>query len=295
MNNPASSSEIHPAPVATIVIPAHNEASVIARLLQSLPSQIGTGALQVIVACNACTDRTADIARKHGATVVEIPTASKTAALNAADEVALAFPRLYIDADIIVTSRTITDLVRTLSESDLLCAAPPGRMVVAGRNWIIRAYFAVWSRVMVARAGYVGSGVYAMSRKGRARFGKFPNVIADDLFVRNAYSRTERRVVATEPTIVEAPWTVSALLRRRIRVVRGNAQLFNHPEYGSLPGCLEPAASWWRVVLANPSLIPASIVYAGVNAIANFVAHRSRNSQGPIDWARDNTTRAVSQ
>src|ERR1044071_1194081 len=83
--------------VASIVIPAHNEGAVIRRLLRSLPEVVDAGRLEVIVACNGCTDDTADIARRHGAKVVEISTPSKIAALNAADDIAVAYPRLYVD------------------------------------------------------------------------------------------------------------------------------------------------------------------------------------------------------
>jgi len=277
--------------VASVVIPAHNEGAVIRRLLKSLPKQVCGGSLETIVACNGCTDDTAGIARRHGARVVEIETPSKIAALNAADDVAVAYPRLYVDADVILTEKTVHDLIRALSEPEVLCAAPPSKMALDGRPWTVRAYFAVWKRIMISRQGYVGSGVYAVSKKGRERFGRFPNVIADDLFVRNTYTRAERRIVPTEPTLVEAPRTLRALLRRRVRVCLGNKQLFSHPEYGSLPGNLETSISWWRVVLASPALIPASFIYASVNALAILIAYRHRSRTGPIDWARDNSTR----
>ena len=260
----------------SIVIPAHNEAAVIGRLLSALPGSVEGGRVQVIVACNGCTDDTAEIARRHGATVVEIETPSKIAALNAADDVAVAFPRLYVDADVLLSPKTVNDLIRALGDSETLCAAPPSKLQLAGRPLSVRAYFAVWKAVMLARDGYAGAGVYAVSRQGRARFGRFPNVIADDLFVRNSYTRAERRIVATDPTIVEAPRTLRALLRRRVRVCLGNSQLFGHPDYKSLPGNRELPLPWWRVVLANPQLIPASIVYAAVNGVARVMAYRLR-------------------
>jgi len=277
--------------VASVVIPAHNEATVIARLLDSLEPRAPTGKLEVIVACNGCTDNTAEIARNRGATVVEVDAPSKIAALNAADEVALKFPRLYVDADVILTRKTVDDLVRALSDPETLCAAPPSNMDLSGRPWAVRAFFKVWKQVMLAKEGYVGAGVYAVSAKGRARFGRFPNVIADDLFVRNVFQRSERRVVATEPTIVEAPHTVRALLRRRVRVCIGNSELATSVDYKSLPGNLEPRPAWWKVPLKNPALIPASIVYASVNVVAKLLAYRQRISKRPVDWARDNTTR----
>src|SRR5262245_54962863 len=144
---------------ASVVIPAHNEATVIGRLLSALPSKTAAGDIQVVVACNGCTDNTADVARGYGATVVEGKHPSKIAALNAADEVAVAYPRLYIDADVLVTGKTVTDLIEALSDGDLLCAAPPSKMDLEGRAWPIRAYFRVWKSVMLAREGYIGSGV----------------------------------------------------------------------------------------------------------------------------------------
>jgi len=278
-------------PVASVVIPAHNEAAVIGRLLVSLRPGLECGRLEVIVACNGCTDDTAAVARGLGATVVEVDTPSKIAALNAADDVAVTYPRLYVDADVVLTPKAVDDLVRALSDPATLCAAPPSQMDLEGRPWSVRAYFAVWKAVMLAREGYVGSGVYGVSRIGRGRFGRFPNVIADDLFVRNSYTSAERRVVPTDATVVEAPRTLSALFRRRIRVCLGNSQLRTHPDFKSLPGSREPSLSWWRVVLARPALIPASIVYAAVNAVARIAAYRQRGKTGPAAWGRDNTTR----
>lgn len=48
--------------MASVIVPAHNEASVIRRCLDSLNGQAGLDTL--IVACNGCTDNTAEIVRK---------------------------------------------------------------------------------------------------------------------------------------------------------------------------------------------------------------------------------------
>ena len=53
----------------------------IARTLKPLAPLAAAGQLEVIVACNGCTDETAAIARGfHGVTVLELPQPSKTAA-----------------------------------------------------------------------------------------------------------------------------------------------------------------------------------------------------------------------
>jgi len=287
------SSNSNAAPVASIVIPAHNEASVIERLLDSLPTEVGGRGLEVIVACNGCTDDTAEIARRRGLKVVDIETPSKIAALNAADEIATAFPRLYIDADVVLTPKTVTDLIRTLGEPGVLCAAPPYRLQLDGRPWTVRAYFSVWLQVMRVRAGYVGSGVYSVSEQGRKRFGKFPNVIADDTFVRNLFTRDERRIVDTDPTLVEAPFTLRALFRRKVRVTIGNMELRARAGDQPAAAAAEVGIPWWRVVLGRPTLIPAGVVYAFVNAAAHYAAHRQLRRKGSIDWARDGTTRST--
>jgi glycosyltransferase involved in cell wall biosynthesis len=281
-------------PVASIIIPAHNEEAVIGRLLSALPTTVRGRKLQVIVACNGCTDSTPDIARSFGATVVEVETASKVAALNAGDLLAKAFPRLYVDADIELTSRTVEDLVAALSDPEVLCAAPPSMTVLTGRPWLVKMYVEFWKHLMLEREGYVGAGVYAMSRAGRARFTEFPDLIADDTFVRNLFSRHERKTVATDPTIVQAPRTTKALLRRRIRVCIGNMELASRDPVHASPGRSEGRTPWWRIALSRPALMRQALVYAIFNGVAKISAARQLRSRRPIGWGRDDSTRSAS-
>ncbi|MDQ1577463.1 MAG: hypothetical protein QOE21_150, partial [Microbacteriaceae bacterium] len=85
----------------SVIIPAHNEASVIERTLRPLADVANRGQLEVVVVCNGCTDETAELARNFtGVTVVEIDEASKSLALNVGDEAATVWPRMYLDADV---------------------------------------------------------------------------------------------------------------------------------------------------------------------------------------------------
>lgn len=278
-------------PVASIIVPAHNEAKVIGRLLGTLAADLASGRLEVIVACNACTDATADIARQHGARVVEIETPSKVAALNAADEVATAYPRIYVDADVAISAKSLNDLVVALSGRDILCAAPPFTVDLSGRPLLVRAYYAIWLRDPYLKDGYVGSGIYGVSREGRARFGRFPNIIADDRFIHALYPRSERAVVDTEPFGIQAPRTLRSLFRRRVRICRGNLEIEAHPEMARLPGGSERRKSWWHAVLTNPLLIPSAMVYVAVNGLARVLARRQVINKQRMDWARDETIR----
>lgn len=281
------------APLASVVIPAHNEAAVIGRLLTALRSGFAPGELEVVVACNACTDDTAAIAREHGATVVEIEQPSKIAALNAGDAAATAFPRCYVDADVVVSGEVVRAVVDVLAEPGVECAAPPFTVDLTRRPWPIRGFYAVWLRNPHLRDRYVGSGFYAFTRQGRARFDKWPAIIADDLFAKNLFHRDERRTAPTEPMVLQAPWTLRALYRRRLRIYAGNLELAAHPEYGDLPGSREPSYQWWKPVLRDPRLVPGGLVYAAVNGLAKRAARRRLRQRGTVDWGRDDTTRSV--
>lgn len=79
-------------PLASVVIPAHDERTVIGRCLRSLADGALPGELDVIVVANACHDDTAEIARAAGARVVETPVAGKSHALGLGDARCRAFP-----------------------------------------------------------------------------------------------------------------------------------------------------------------------------------------------------------
>jgi glycosyltransferase involved in cell wall biosynthesis len=65
--------------VATVIVPAHNEARVIGRLLGPLVSGARPGELDVIVVANGCTDDTAQVAAACGpmVRVISVPEPSK--------------------------------------------------------------------------------------------------------------------------------------------------------------------------------------------------------------------------
>jgi len=53
----------------SIVVPAHNESSVIARTLSRWGANPALDEIGVVVVCNGCTDDTANVARRFGPTV----------------------------------------------------------------------------------------------------------------------------------------------------------------------------------------------------------------------------------
>ncbi len=88
--------------LASIVVAAHNESSVIRRLLSQLVGPALKDELDIVVVANGCTDDTAEVARSFGppVQVLSLATASKREALAAGNRAATAFPRVYVDADV---------------------------------------------------------------------------------------------------------------------------------------------------------------------------------------------------
>jgi glycosyltransferase involved in cell wall biosynthesis len=213
------------APLASVVIPAHNEESVLDRCLQALLTGFAPGELDVVVVANACTDRTAEIAREAGVRVVETSTPGKANALRLGDAECVTFPRIYADADIELGSSSVRALLTALSGSDALAAAPVPTWDLVGVSGPARRVHRVHEQLMAPRRGLAGVGVYVLTEDGHRRIFPLPDVLSDDGFVHRSFAANERLVVARAPVVVRPARTLRAHLRRRIRVREGNRQL----------------------------------------------------------------------
>ncbi|NQX29251.1 glycosyltransferase [Microbacteriaceae bacterium VKM Ac-2854] len=279
----------------SVIIPAHNEAAVIGRLLRSLVAGDPDGDIEIVVGANGCTDDTAAVARgvDPRITVVETVAAGKIAGLNAADAAATVFPRIYLDADVSVS----VDALRALAEAlaapgGPLVAAPTFRVDTRGSSWAVRAHYAVWELSDYRVAGLVGSGIYALSEAGRARFGAFPDIIADDRFVQLLFEPAERLTLPEHEFTVRAPRRMKAQVDRTVRIAIGNAQLAASglvPARGSADGG-GPKALIKRVA-ARPSLWPAFPIYCYGYLRPRLVARKVISRGGVPTWNRDETTR----
>lgn len=272
-------------PRASVVIPAHDEAATIGDLLRVLTSG-EPGELEVVVACNGCTDQTAEVAAGYpGVRVVEVPVASKIAALSAGDEAATAFPRVYLDADVSVSLHDLRSVVRAL-EGGEVAAAPLPVVDTAGCGPAVKAYFAVFTRLGYVRRHALGAGFYAVSEAGRRRFGAFPDVVADDGFVYGLFTDQERHNPPGATFVIRPPRTVAALWRRQVRIAYGNLQLAARGR-----SLASPAPGWSGVVRERPWLAGAAFVYLAVNGTALLRARSLLRSGAAGAWNRDETSR----
>ena len=107
--------------MTSIVIAAHNEAAVLGRCLDAVLTGAAPGEFDVTVVANGCTDATAEVATaRPGVRVLDLPAAGKVGALNAGDAVAVGYPRIYLDADIVIPATGIRVLRDALDSAGML-------------------------------------------------------------------------------------------------------------------------------------------------------------------------------
>ena len=278
-------------PHGAVIIPAHNEASVIARTLTPLAPLAAAGTIEVIVACNGCTDNTADIARSFaGVRVIESPVPSKVAALNMADESTDTFPRMYLDADITLTVSALRMTFERLNQPGALSARPAFEYDTTGASWAVRSFYRARRRLPSTNSALWGAGAYAMSASGRARFEQFPELTGDDLFVDLQFGAEEKQIVPSIPVKVATPRTVQALMGILKRNYRGQAEIASEaPTMATTSGTMQTARELARSVAGPRSALDAT-VYALMVAAARL---KNRQDQTKVvTWERDLTSRS---
>jgi glycosyltransferase involved in cell wall biosynthesis len=277
----------------SIIVPARNEALVIAQTLRAITKGAQPAEIDVIVVCNGCTDDTARVASSFGppVRVIETDVGSKTRALNLGDQAAFAFPRIYVDADVVVTLDTIRALVNRLRRGDISAVAPQPCVNLGGCSWCVRAYYDIRSRLPSAHEGIGGSGVYALSNAGRNRFGEFPNVTADDGYVRIQFKPKERETLVDASSIVFAPRSIMSLIRIRTRAYYGTMELARrYPDLWTNSGERNHKAVIG--LLKFPSLWAKLLIYSFVNSMARYKAV-ARFGTTSFLWEQDNTSRSA--
>jgi exopolysaccharide biosynthesis WecB/TagA/CpsF family protein len=274
-----------------VIVPAYNEEAVIERTLTPLSQAAVDGFYELIVVCNGCVDRTADVARAvPGVRVIELTQGSKPAALNAGDAAATLWPRLYLDADIQLSAAAVLDVLERLGEGDILAARPESRYDSSDANALVRSYYRARARIQQHKLAMWGAGAYALSAEGHRRLGSFPTVTGDDLLVDTLFEATEKAVVATDPSVVKTPLDTRSLLAILRRNYKGGNELRDDDRGGDarikLTG-LDTVVAVVRTVRGPRSVFDAAVYL--VMALAARFGHRAGQR-----WERDESSRLAS-
>ncbi|MGB3673025.1 MAG: WecB/TagA/CpsF family glycosyltransferase, partial [Candidatus Nanopelagicales bacterium] len=287
---PAPREIIGPTQRGAVIIPACNEKSVIERILAPLSRAALEGFIEVIVVCNGCDDDTAGVARSvPGIRVVELQHASKPDALNAGDEAASLWPRLYLDADVEMQLTSVLALLDRLATGGPLVARPGFWYDTRASSPLVRSYYRARTRIHQGGSQMWGAGAYALSRDGHGRFGEFPAITADDLFVDTRFDPAEKAVVRAALSVIRAPTDARSLLAVLRRHHRGDAELL----------AIEPKAATRARNSGRDTAIAAVATIRGPVAAFDAVVYLTMaflaRSGYPLarEWERDNSSREV--
>jgi exopolysaccharide biosynthesis WecB/TagA/CpsF family protein len=270
----------------SVLIPAHNEGSVIERTLRPLAAMSSSGQIEVIVVCNGCTDGTAEIAsRFSGVTVIEVDEPSKTTALNVGDHTAHLWPRIYLDADVEISPVAVVAVLTALDGGRALAARPIAFYDTSGAGFIVRCYYRARARIPSLHASLWGAGVYALSRAGHDRLVSFPAIAGDDFWVDQLFASSEKAIIDTVPVIVRTPRKVRALLGILRRGHRGVIDAIR------ADGEASPSTRRTLRELVSTIRGPRTAFDAGVFVALSLGGRFALARNGRSHWERDDTSR----
>lgn len=276
--------------MTTIIIPAHNEQKQIKNCLTPFIDFVGLDNLEIIVVCNGCTDSTAKIVQSLSDKFIclETPIPSKTKALNLGDEYAHSFPRIYLDADIVISLEAVYSMCAALSADNQATSLEP-KMSLSKSSWCVKAFYDIWLALPYCKMGMIGSGVYTLSKEGRVKFDKFPDIIADDGYVRCLFKDNERLTTKGHFSIITAPRDIYSLIKIKTRSRLGRYELKD-----KFPELLSNEAKDFKGAMRDLAFDYSRwhklIVYLMINVISRIRAKwQYRTKQ--IVWERDGSNK----
>jgi len=280
-------------PICTIVIPAFNEAAVIARTLENLIDGARDNEFEIILVCNGCSDDTAAIAAAvcPEVHIIELQNPSKTKALNAGMQASRCHQVVFLDADIVTGPEAVRTLLHRLSWSGAYLAYGTAKFQVDACSWAVKAFYQAWQQNPYFDDRKMG-GFFALSKSGRNFLGAIPETTNDDEFIRRQLSRSS--TWAENATYhVEAPRTLRDLIKVRSRIYRGNAELESGVSALGKNRRKINAMSFVRRLIKQPVYWPGAVIFALTAAAAHVRNHLSRGL--PIIWETDESTRTGQQ
>lgn len=272
----------------TIIVPAYNEEKCIGRTLSELMI-FSSSDVEVIVLPNGCTDNTAGFVRAKFPSfkVVELQTGSKILAINKGLEIAQFEHVLVQDADVIINAESVRNILRFIETEHYLFASPNTKLIQDG-SFLTNMYYCFLKLTPAYRSGMVNSGVYLLSPKARNILGKFPQVIADDGYVKGTLGSTNLTTIPSCYSVVMSPKTIWSLIKIKTRSKLGNLELkkkFISPTTGA-----NSFHSLFVIAIKEKALLQF-LVYATVVLITTFRAKLQIKKLKTIKWERDESTR----
>ena len=196
-------------PRYSLIIPAYNEERLLGRLLDSVDAARATygggDAVEVIVADNASTDRTAVIAATRGCRVIAVEKRVIAAARNAGARAARGEFLAFVDADAQVHPDTFVEIDRALADPRVVAGATGARL----ERWSIGIAFTYAMIVPIVFVTGMDTGVTFCRKEDFEAIGGYDEsrLVAEDVaslwaLRRFGQTRGQRLARATRAKIV---------------------------------------------------------------------------------------------
>ena len=196
-------------PRYSLIIPAYNEERLLGRLLDSVDAARATygggDAVEVIVADNASTDRTAVIAATRGCRVIAVEKRVIAAARNAGARAARGEFLAFVDADAQVHPDTFVEIDRALADPRVVAGATGARL----ERWSIGIAFTYAMIVPIVLVTGMDTGVTFCRKEDFEAIGGYDEsrLVAEDVAFlwalrRFGQTRGQRLARATRAKIV---------------------------------------------------------------------------------------------
>jgi len=196
-------------PRYSLIIPAYNEERLLGRLLDSVDAARATygggDAVEVIVADNASTDRTAVIAATRGCRVIAVEKRVIAAARNAGARAARGEFLAFVDADAQVHPDTFVEIDRALADPRVVAGATGARL----ERWSIGIAFTYAMIVPIVFVTGMDTGVTFCRKEDFEAIGGYDEsrLVAEDVAFlwalrRLGQTRGQRLARATRAKIV---------------------------------------------------------------------------------------------
>jgi glycosyltransferase involved in cell wall biosynthesis len=105
-------------PLVSVIIPARNEEKYIQRTLESVRDKgLSAKEIEVVVVCDSCTDKTAEVVKRHrGVRLFSTNARKPSVAKNKGAEQASSDNLIFLDADTTLSYRAIRDILKELDK-----------------------------------------------------------------------------------------------------------------------------------------------------------------------------------
>jgi glycosyltransferase involved in cell wall biosynthesis len=192
--------------VISIVIPAYNEALLLGATIQALrdAARALQEPVEIVVADDGSTDKTAAIAREHGATVVQVALRNIGATRNAGARAAGGDLLVFVDADTIVPAGVLTAAVAAVRDGRAIGGGAAAKPESDDPSWGPAAFrFASW---LMRTFGFAAGCFLFVRRDVFERVGGFDEryFASEEIHLSRAVKRHGRFIILREAVVTSS-------------------------------------------------------------------------------------------